>query len=174
MTFVLRTLRPWLAALALCLPALALASADKFFDAFLGDLPAELASAATAGKKGVLLVFHVDGCPFCERMREQIFARPEVQDYYRRHFVIIQLDVNGSVPITDPAGRETIEKNFARELRVVGTPTLVYLDTQGKEMHRFSGVARDVAEFLARGRYVVGDHWQKKSFEQYRATEKKR
>lgn len=163
------SLRAMLMVLTL-LPALALAGADQFFDPFLGDLPGELASAKAAGKKGVLLVFHVDGCPFCERMREQIFSRPEVQDYYRRQFTILQIDVNGSVPLTDLSGREVPEKHFARALRIVGTPTLVYLDLEGKEVHRFSGVARDVAEFLARGRYVAEGHWRKGSFEQYRAT----
>lgn len=161
------SLRSIIIALAL-LPALAHAAADKFFDPFLGDLPGELASAKAAGKKGVLLVFHVDGCPFCERMREQIFARPEVQDYYHRQFTILQIDVNGSVLLTDLAGREVPEKHFARELRVVGTPTLIYLDLEGKEIHRASGAARDVAEFLARGRFVAEGHWRKSSFEQYR------
>jgi thioredoxin-related protein len=145
------------------------APADAFFDASLGDYAAELKTARQQGKRGVLLVFEAEGCPFCHRMRAQVLSRPEVQQYFRSHFSIFTVDVVGSVTVVDFAGREQTEKALARTLKVRGTPTFVFFAPDGREMARFSGVARDADEFLALGRFVAEDHWQRMTFEQFRS-----
>jgi thioredoxin-related protein len=143
------------------------ATGDAFFDTSLGDFAAELKTAQQQGKMGVLLVFEAEGCPFCHRMREQVLSQSSVQQFYRRHFNIFTVDILGSVTVTDFAGKEVAEKVFARAHRVRGTPTFLFIATDGKEMARYSGVTRDVAEFMALGRYVAEGHFQRMSLEQY-------
>ena len=153
----------WLAAPA---PAAA-ADASGFFDPSLGDFKAELAAALQDGKQGVLLMFEAEGCPYCRKMKEQVLNRPEVQSYYRKHFATFTVDVLGSVTVTDFAGRNATEKNLAREQRVRGTPTFIFVGAGGKEMARYTGATRDAREFMELGRFVVDGHWRKQDFQQF-------
>lgn len=148
------------------------AAGDAFFDASLGDFAAELKSARQEGKLGVLLVFEAEGCPFCHRMREQVLGRPAVQQYFRRHFSIFTVDINGSVTVTDFAGKEVTEKALSLAYKVRGTPTFVFVGVDGQTMARHAGTTRDAEEFLALGRYVVDGHWRNASYEQHRAAKR--
>jgi thioredoxin-related protein len=144
------------------------APGDAFFDTSLGDYAAELKTARQQGKQGILLVLEAEGCPFCKRMREQVMSRPEVQQYFHRHFNVFSVDINGSVPVTGIDGKEQTEKVFARRLKFKGTPSLYFFAVDGREMARYTGATRDAETFLALGRYVAEGHWQKMTFEQYR------
>lgn len=164
MTFLLRCLLVWLATLALAHAT----PGDAFFDTSLGDYAAELKAAQQQGKQGILLVLEAEGCPFCKRMREQILSRPEVQQYFHRHFNVFSLDINGSVLVTGVDGKEETEKALARGLRFKGTPSFHFFAVDGREMARHTGATRDADTFMALGRYVAEGHWQRMSFEQYR------
>lgn len=157
----------FLAALSWALAPAAVADAGSFFDPSLGDFKAELATASKEGKQGVLLMFEAAGCPYCRKMKEQVLNRPEVQAYYRKHFVNFSVNVLGSVTVTDFAGRSATEKSFAREQRVRGTPTFIFVGADGKEMTRYSGATRDVREFMELGRFVAEGHWRKQDFQQF-------
>lgn len=151
-----------------CLPFMAKAgTAEAFFDTSLGDFAAELKTARQQGKLGVLLMFETEACPFCRRMREQVLNQENVQQLFRKHFNIFAVDLIGSVEVTDFAGHEQTEKAFGRSLRVRGTPTFLFVAPDGKEMARYTGATRDVAEFVALGRYVTEGHYLKMPFEQY-------
>lgn len=164
-------------ALQVASQAAAAATADTFFDVSLGDYAAELKTAKQQGKLGLLLVFEAEGCPFCHRMREQVLSQPGVQQFFRGRFNIFSVDTLGSVMVTDLTGHELTEKAFARSLKVRGTPTFVFVASDGREMARYTGATRDAGEFLAFGRFVVEGHWQKSTFEQFypegRAARKK-
>ncbi|MFN4148168.1 MAG: thioredoxin family protein [Rhodocyclaceae bacterium] len=143
------------------------APGDEFFAASLGDFAAELRTARQEGKRGILLVLEAEGCPFCKRMREQIMSRAEVKEFFHRHFNVFSLDVNGSVMITTPDGKEMSEKEFARHLKFKGTPTFVFFSVEGREMARYTGATRDAETFLSLGRFAAEGHWQRMSFEQF-------
>lgn len=154
-----------------CFPHVAGANnADAFFDSSLGDYAAELKVAQQQGKRGVLLVFEAEGCPYCRRMREQVLSQLSAQQYFRAHFNIFAVDFLGSVTVTDFAGKDVTEKAFARALRIRGTPTFLFISVDGKEAARYTGATRDAAEFMALGRYVVEGHHEKMTFEQYYPT----
>jgi len=143
------------------------ASGDRFFDSGLGDFKAELAAAQKAGKRGVLLMFEADACPYCRRMRDQVLSRSDVQAYFHQHFAIYPVDVLGDVQITDFNGAEVSEKMFARSMRVRGTPTFVFVGLDGKELTRYSGATKDAKEFMQLGRYVAEGHYANQGFEQF-------
>ncbi|MHB9102016.1 MAG: thioredoxin family protein [Sulfuricella sp.] len=139
-----------------------------FFDQNLGDFKAELATARKAEKTGILLMYEIDDCPFCHRMKETILNQPEVQDYFRRHFVIFSIDINGDNALVDFAGKATTEKKFAAEQRVRATPVFAFYDLEGRQMTRFTGTAKDVNEFMQLGRYVVEGAWKSMPFAKYK------
>jgi thioredoxin-related protein len=163
MRFLFRFLILWLAVLMQAQAA----PGDAFFDTSLGDYVAELKTTQLQGKQGILLVVEVEGCPFCKRMRAQVLSRPEVQQYFHRHFNIFSLDMNGSVTVVGPDGTEQTEKSLVRALKVRGTPSFLFFATDGREMARYTGVTRDTETFMALGQFVAEGHWKKSSFEQF-------
>jgi thioredoxin-related protein len=141
--------------------------ADGFFDQTLGDFQGELDAAKKAGKDGVLLMVEAEGCPYCRRMRTTILNREDVQQYYRQHFLIFSVDILGAVPVTDFSGKETTEKRFAQSLRVVATPTFLFIAPDGSELARYTGATRDVEEFMHIGRFVADGHFKHQTIDAY-------
>lgn len=141
---------------------------EHFFQSFLGDLQSELESAGRADKKGVVLVYEMEECPFCERLHSTVVNRSEVQDYYRRHFLVFRLDVRGGLSITGFDGKEGKEREFATKNRVRATPTTVFYGLDGRELARFTGAPRDAREYLQFGHYVVEGHYRSMNFVAYK------
>lgn len=141
---------------------------NYFFQPKFGDFQAELATARQQGKKGIFLFFEMDDCPFCARMKTTILNQPDVQDAYRAQFLIYPIDVNGDTQMTDFQGKATTEKAFAFENRVRATPTLLFFDLDGKLVTRFTGPARDKAEFLLLGKYVADGAYLGQPFAKYK------
>jgi thioredoxin-related protein len=168
----MKTILLWLMLLTLCagLPAVAEVRdpAVHFFQPKLGDLHGDLATARQEGKLGVLLMFEMDDCPFCQRMKATVLNRADVQDYFRRHFLIYSIDTKGDVPITDFEGKETTEKAFALAQRARATPVFVFYDLQGQPLTRFTGATQTADEFLLLGRYVVEGAYKTMPFNVYR------
>ena len=139
-----------------------------FFDQKLGDFKADLASAKKDGKQGVLLMFEQEDCPWCHRMKATILNQSEVQDYYKKHFLIFSMDIKGDTPMVDFQGKETTEKAFSVENRVRATPVFGFFDLDGKMVYRWTGVTKDAAEFLLLGHYVTDGVYKTQAFAVYK------
>lgn len=142
-----------------------------FFDAKMGDFKSELANAKRDGKKGVLIMFELDDCPFCFRMKQTILNQSEVQDYYHKNFLIFPVDLKGEVAMVDFKGKQTTEKAFGLEQRIYGTPVFDFFDLDGNRVVRFPGAAKDVNEFMLLGRYVVEGAYATMPFAKYKRQE---
>ncbi len=148
-----------------------------FFDQTFGDFTEELQTAREQGKKGILIMFEMEECPFCHRMRTRVLNRKDVQDYFRRHFLVFSVDIEGDIEITDFQGRPTTMKAFAfRQFRVRATPVFQFIDLDGKPVPRgrYTGATRDAEEFLLLGRYIVEEAWKKMPFSRYKREMRKR
>jgi len=144
-----------------------------FFDQTFGDFKAELDNARKDGKKGALVMFELADCPYCHAMREHVLSQSEVQDYYRKHFVIFTIDAKGDTALVDFSGKATIEKHFADQYQIKFTPLFQFFDLNGKPTARFTGIAKGgVKEFLALGRYVVEAAYENGSFDKYKRNNK--
>ena len=139
-----------------------------FFNQSLGDFKGELEVAKKEGKKGILIMFELDDCPFCHRMKQTILNQSEVQDYYRKNFLIFSVDAVGANPMVDFKGKQTTEKNYANEYRVRATPVFSFFDLEGKQVMRFTVAAKDTNEFLQLGRYVAEGAYRSTSFAKYK------
>ncbi|MCB1787490.1 MAG: thioredoxin fold domain-containing protein [Chromatiaceae bacterium] len=142
-----------------------------FFNETFGDFREELANARAAGKKGILIMFEMDECPFCHRMKTTVLNQPDVQDYFREHFLIFPVDIEGDVEVTDFKGRSTTMKDFAfQQYRVRATPVFAFFDLDGNYIKpaRFTGATRDKQEFMQLGRYVVEDAYKDQPFTRYK------
>ncbi|MBS0003440.1 MAG: thioredoxin family protein [Thioalkalivibrio sp.] len=143
-----------------------------FFHPTFGDFQEELEDARADGKQGILIFFEMDECPFCHRMKQQVLNQPGVQDFYREHFAIFSVDVEGDVEITDFQGNSLSQSDFAfREFRVRATPVFQFFDLEGEPTVRFTGATRDAQEFLQLGEFVADGHYQQMNFTRFkRAT----
>jgi len=144
-----------------------------FFDQTLGNFQEELQLARDEGKVGVLIMFEMDECPFCHRMKTRVLNQPEVQDYFKQHFQIYAVDIEGDVEITDFKGEAMKEKDFAfKEHKVRATPVFGFFDLEGKMVTRFTGATNDAQEFLWLGEFVVDQHYKTTNFTRYKRQKK--
>ena len=144
-----------------------------FFDTSLGNFQEELALAKEQGKKGILVFFEMDECPFCHRMRHSVLNQPEVQAWYKANFLSFIVDIEGDVEMTDFEGRTTTQKDFAfRQHRVRATPVLMFFDLQGQPVARYTGATSGVEEFLWLGEYVANGAYEKMPFARYKRTKR--
>ena len=144
-----------------------------FFQQSFGDLSDELETAKEEGKKGVFIMFDDKDCPWCAKMKATVLNQVKVQDYYRKYFRILRIDVNGDATIIDFKGNELTEKDFAEKTRVRATPVMVFYDLSGKPMHRYTGASRNVQEFMWLGEFVVEDNYKTQRFPVFKREKKK-
>lgn len=144
-----------------------------FFNETWGDFHEELAHARKANKQAILIFFEMDECPFCHYMKHNVLNQPEVQDYYRKHFLNFPVDIEGDVEITNMKGKVVKQKDFAfKEYRVRATPVIAFFDLNGKLIFRYTGKTSGVDEFLLMGKYVVDEIYKKMSFTRYKRMQR--
>lgn len=140
-----------------------------FFDQNFGNLQDEAASARQEQKIGVLIMFETADCPWCEKMMSTVLNQVPIQDYYRKYFRALQVDTNGDVSLVDFSGKEMSQKDFAfGHNRVRATPVFAFFDLQGKLMTKYTGAAKDAAEFLWLGEFVVSGAYKTTNFTAYK------
>lgn len=144
-----------------------------FFNETWGDFKEELANAKEQGKKGILIFFEMDECPFCHYMKNNVINQPQVQEYYRKHFLNFSVDIEGDVEMVNLKGKTTKQKDFAfKEFRVRATPVIMIFGLDGKPLHRHTGKTSGVNEFMLMGEYVVDGHYKKTSFTRFKRKKK--
>lgn len=84
---------------------------DWFHDGFL-EMSDDLTEAA-AGNKDLMVIFEQAGCPYCEALHNENFARPEIVNYITENFLVVQLDLWGSREVTDFDGEQLPERELA-------------------------------------------------------------
>ncbi len=145
-----------------------------FFHDSFGDLQAEIKTAREEGKKGVLVFFEMDDCPFCHRMKTSIFNQTEVQDYFRKHFQIISMDIEGDLEITDFKGEPTTQKDFSfKAHRVRATPVITFFDLEGEKVASYTGATGSAEEFLLLGKFVTEGHYKTSRFTKFKREQRK-
>lgn len=144
-----------------------------FFNETFGDYSEELAAAREQGKKGVLLFFEMDECPFCHYMKENVLNQPEVQAYFRENFLSFAVDIKGDVEITDFKGRNLSQKDFSETSRVRATPVFAFYDLDGNEVHRHTGKTTGVDEFMMIGEFVADGIYKNQRFTAYKRNKRK-
>src|SRR6266852_6345912 len=75
-----------------------------FIESFL-ELGDDLDQAAKRGKRFAVM-WELKGCPYCRETHLVNFARPDIADFVRTNFDILQLNIIGSRKVTDFDGSE--------------------------------------------------------------------
>ena len=150
-------------------PLLVHAEDVEFFDSTFGDFSEELSIAREEGKKAILLFFEMDECPFCHRMKTTILNQPDVLEFYKKHFKLFTVDIEGDVEMTDFQGNVTTQKDFSfKQHRVRATPVMAFFDLSGKRIVRYTGPTSSKEEFMLLGQYVIEGAYADTSFTRYK------
>lgn len=137
---------------------------EWFKNSFL-DIREDVAEAAASGKR-VVLYFYQDGCPYCKKLLDTNFALREIEDKTRNGFDVIAINMWGDREVTDLQGGQVTEKHFASELRVMYTPTMLFLNESGEVVLRINGYYPP-HRFMAALDYVGSRSESKLAFRDY-------
>ncbi len=96
-----------------------------FSDTFK-DIAEDIATAKEEGKR-LAIIFEQRGCIYCKEVHENVLSDPEVRDYLKENFMMVQFNLHGDVEITDTDGEVLSEKKAARKWRLLFTPTVLFL-----------------------------------------------
>lgn len=99
---------------------------------FSTSLEEGLEQAALEGKP-VFLYFHAKWCSWCRKFEKDVLNDPSISKDVAKRFVPVALDVDEN---PDQTG----------EFMVLGTPTMVFLSPEGKELERIRGY-RGISDF---------------------------
>ncbi len=176
-----KSIKPVIFVLLLCFPVFSMGQSDAprdpyqyFFNDTWGDFSEELTNAKAAGKTGILIFFEMDECPFCHWMKDNVLNQPEVQAYFRKHFLNFAVDIEGDVEITGFHGKTMTQKTFAQKInRVRATPVFAFYNLEGKRIARYTGRTANVQEFMWLGEYVADGHYKEMSFVKYKRLKKR-
>ena len=145
-----------------------------FLDSFL-NLADDLEDAHKAGKRFVIS-WELKGCPYCKETHLVNFAQPRISNYIKANFEVLQLNIIGSLKVTDFDGEALPEKELAKKYNVRFTPTFQFfaeragplkdLAPQKREVARTQGYLRP-EDFLASFRFVRDKAYENGSFRDF-------
>jgi thioredoxin-related protein len=141
---------------------------DWFKLSFL-ELNDDVDDARKEGKKGIIVYFGQKRCPYCQAQLKYNWGNPAIVAYTRKYFDVIAINVQGDRPVADTNGKiYRTEKAFAHSVKAQFTPTLIFYNTNGKEIRRISGF-HPPYQFNAALEYIVDGYYKTESLKSYMA-----
>ena len=121
----------WIVAAVIALPAVAAEIGEDglhkqdWMPVTFKDMAEDLETARDEGKR-LAIMFEQRGCIYCKELHEKVFSDPEVADYIKANFMVVQFNLFGDEEVTDFDGEALSEKEMARRWGVVFTPTIMF------------------------------------------------
>lgn len=114
--------------------------------------------ARRAGGKPLAVIFESPSCKPCAELHDEAFTRPGLKALLAR-FDVASLTPGPARPLQQPDGRAGDTRRFARDLQPGLYPTVVFFNSQGREVFRFDGYMRPFHVESAFD-YVASGAWQ--------------
>lgn len=107
---------------------------QAWFATTFRDIKEDMATARAEGKR-LALMFEQRGCTYCRQVHEQVLTDPEVRDFIKANYMMVQYNLYGDEEVTDLDGEALTEKTAARKWRVTFTPTIFFMpeEADGKK-----------------------------------------
>ncbi len=114
---------------------------------WLTSLPAAQAKAK-AEKKMVLIDFTgSDWCGWCIKLKQEVFSQPAFADYAKKNLVLVEVDFPKRKAQT-PA-QKTANRQLAQQYGITGYPTIIVLDSAGRQVGKLGYMKGGPAAFTA-------------------------
>jgi len=98
---------------------------EPWFLQSLLELADDLDGATAQGKRFAIM-WELRGCPYCRDIHLINFARPDIAEFIKARFDILQLNIIGAREVVDFDGEKLSEKQLARKYCVRFTPTFQF------------------------------------------------
>ena len=122
----------------LILSAIVLAASTVFAsDGWKTNYKSALEQAAKENKPVLLDFTGSDWCGWCIKLNKETFSQSEFKDFAKKNLILVELDFPKSNPQTAEVKKQNEE--LQQKFNVHGFPTLVLLNSQGKEITRNAG-----------------------------------
>lgn len=117
------------------------------------------------GGKPLAVLFETRYCAPCDEMHREGFAREEVRALLAR-FDVVRLALSERTPVRTPDGRSLPAAQWARELKVAYTPSVVFFEASGREVFRIEAYLRPFHlassfDYVASGSYRTQPEFQR-------------
>lgn len=86
---------------------------------------------AAENDKKVLVYANARWCTYCKKMEKEVFTQEEVQKKTNEHFYSVWVDIESEDSLSF-RGQQLTQQQFARVMRVTGTPTFIFFDEEGE------------------------------------------
>lgn len=138
---------------------------------FFSPPPYAFDRTRVAASKPLALFFEEGQCHACDVLHSNALTDEEVLKIMQG-FDSAQLNINQTTPVLTPRGRRTTVKEWARELGLFYSPTIIFFDEHGREIIRVDSVIgfrrmRGVLSYVHSGAYRGGI-----TFQQYRREQR--
>jgi protein disulfide-isomerase len=88
-----------------------------------------------------------DWCGWCIMLEKEIFSKPEFKEYASKNLVLLELDFPRRKEL--PAAMAEQNQRLAVKYQIQGFPTIVVLDSDGKEVAQLGYMRGGPAAFIA-------------------------
>ncbi len=143
---------------------------DWFKVSFM-ELEEDVAEAAAEGKR-LMLLFHQNGCPYCNAFVERNLAQSDIEQTLKDQFDVVEFNLWGDREVVSIDGTTYTEKEFGAALGVQFTPTILFLTEEGKLSLRLNGYY-DPDRFRVALDYVTNKMESTLSFNEFIASQEK-
>jgi thioredoxin-related protein len=103
---------------------------------WLIDLPKAVEQAKKENKIVLADFTGSDWCPWCIRLHEEVFSKPDFAAYAKRNLVLVTIDFPHNKP--QPAEVKKVNAALAEKYSIEGFPTVLVLDGNGKVLDRLN------------------------------------
>lgn len=138
---------------------------DWFKDSFL-EIAEDATEAADEGRH-VLLFFHLEGCPYCDKTLQENFLSGDNAPFIKANFDCIEINIRGSREVVFDENTALPEKELARAMNVQYTPAVVFVNEANRKLLRLEGY-RDPKAFREALEFVKTRAYESTSFTAYR------
>ena len=119
--------------------------------------PLDLDRSRRPSARPLAVLFEQKQCAACDELHREGFASPGARALVRR-FDVARLELFGTERLVTPGGKTLTAGEWARELKVAYTPTLVFFDEKGAEVFRVEAYLRPFhlassLDYVANGAY---------------------
>ncbi len=113
---------------------------QPWFSTTFKDVGEDMKTAADEGKR-LAVIYEQRGCIYCRKLHEEVLSDPEIADYIKSNFMVVQYNLFGDEEVTDTDGETLTEKKAARKWRLNYTPTIMFMPEQSDGKKSASEIA---------------------------------
>ncbi len=99
---------------------------------WMTDLPKAQEKAKTENKLVLIDFTGSDWCPWCIKLKDEVFSKPEFIDYAKKNLVPVEIDFPRKKQQTSELKKAN--QDLQKKYSIQGYPTVIVLNSQGKKV----------------------------------------